>query len=163
MLDGAGQADGALARAAGEEEDRVGQLLARQRGDHDHVQVDLRALRLRGIEGPLEHAALRVVLQADQAASAQGQRRGCRRGGIGRTEGQAACAGQRESEGARQPRRAPAHARTGQAAALCLSVVWFMRIRSVAPPMNSPLTKIMGNVVQPVHSFSGRRLRHSLA
>ncbi len=35
------------------------------------------------------------------------------------------------------------------------------RSRSRKPPINTPLTKIIGNVGQPVHSLSGRRLLHS--
>ena len=52
------------ARMPAKKRHRIGLLLARERGDDDHVLVDLRALRLGRVERPLEHAALRVVLEA---------------------------------------------------------------------------------------------------
>ncbi len=124
------------------------------------MQVDLRAAGPGGVERSLEDAALRVVVEAGEAAGVQRQRRG-HDGGRCRAGGTAGECHERE-ENAAPGARGPAHARGDHAAADCLSVGWFMRIRSAAPPMNSPLTKIIGNVVHPVHSFNGRRLRHWL-
>ena len=61
----------ALPRPAGKEQHRVGFAIARQGGQHGVVHLDLRALRLAGVQRALEHAAPGFVLQSLQTAGFQ--------------------------------------------------------------------------------------------
>ncbi len=136
-----GQVDRTLARAAGEEEHRIGLLVARQCRHHRVMQLDEASLRLRRVERPLHHAAQRLVRQAAQTAGLE-TRFG--HSGTGR-QGQR----QRNAEGA-------------PGVVHLISPLASSRCRSSAPPISTPRTNTIGNVGQPVHIFSALRRRHWL-
>jgi hypothetical protein len=75
----AGEVDRALPRAAGDEEHRVGALVARHRRHHRAVHFDRLALRLRRVERPQHAAAAGGVFESAQFAGLR--RRGRRRPG----------------------------------------------------------------------------------
>ena len=157
-----GQLDRALPRAAGEEEHRVGQLVARQRRQHREVHIDLRAVGPRRIERPRTLAAQRLVRHALQPARRQPARSGLRPEHLKRptlpARSRAQTCRARHSSAAPQG-LAP---RTAQASKRCNSPLAISLARSSAPPTSVPLTKTIGKVGQPVHIFNALRRRQSL-